>query len=75
MSILWAFRNQPVSQVHLETLFLKAKGEFAGALKPESHRIFDMDGKTMGGGTLPDAALDDRDPARNRACRAVLALS
>ncbi len=56
-------------------VYLKAKGAFAKALDAEGSHIFGMDGKTMGYWTLPDAALDDPDLARDWAQRALDALA
>lgn len=64
-----------MSQVHPETFHLTALGDFAGTLKPEGRRIFDMDDQTMGDEILPDAALDVPDQAQDRARRALAALT
>ena len=56
-------------------LYLKASGEFAETLEAEGSEKFSMgDGKTMNYWTLPEAALDDPDLARDWALRALAAL-
>ena len=52
-------------------IYLKAKGEFADKLAGAGSRIFDMDGKTMGYWTLPDAAQDDPEVASEWARQAL----
>ena len=56
------------------TVFLKAKGGFAGELAASGARQFGMDGKTMGYWTLPDAALEDPELACDWAKRALAAI-
>ena len=48
------------------TIFLKAKGTFAGKMSAEGSRQFGPeDGGRMGYWTLPEAALDDPEEATN----------
>ena len=56
-------------------IFLKAKGQFAQALKAEGSRIFEMNGRSMGYWTLPDAALDDPQLAFDWGTRALQELT
>lgn len=55
-------------------IYLKAKDDFAEALAAEGSVIFEMNGRSMGYWTLPDAALDDPDLAADWGRRALAAL-
>ena len=55
-------------------IFLKAKGDFAEEMAAAGARIFEMNGKSMGYWTLPEAALDDPDLTCNWARRALAAI-
>lgn len=55
-------------------IYLKAKDDIAEALAAEGSVIFEMNGRSMGYWTLPDAALDDPDLAADWGRRALAAL-